>query len=160
MGERGRVMGMSYVSGVTLCTSCSEEDDDDGNSVTWSEVNSWLVDRHFAPLARVEDSASGTKHPQLCIGIGGYNGFPCDEFAVFVMLIKWHSPRQVVLTMVTENDSVCVWVPREGKDPRPALATSCRRCGAPARQWCWMPESTWPLHVERGTPEPEDEPVI
>lgn len=149
-------MEMSRVSGVTLCTSCLEEDDDDGNSVTWSQVNAWLKEHDLESLARVETQHAGKKAMQQCIGIGGYNWFHEDDFAAFVMSINWNSPEGVALVIQPEEGHTRVWMPREGKDPRPALTVKCWHCGTSAGQWCYLPGSTWPLCDERGKPEPEE----
>jgi len=100
---------VSWVSGVTLCTSCVEEDDDEGNSVTWTQVNAWLTEHDFAPLARVEDRAAGTKAMQQCVGIGGYNGFYADDFAAFVRSVDWNAPERVVLVIQPEEGETQVW---------------------------------------------------
>lgn len=113
---------MSHVSGVVLCTSCCEEDDDEGNSALWNQVNAWLADNDFAPLVRVEDNAGGTKHPQMLIGCAGYKDFAAyeDEFAAFVMALDWSCPSNVVLTIQPEETSTRIWRPRgeDGVEPR------------------------------------------
>lgn len=83
---------MSVVTGVVLCTSGVDEE-------LWPRVDAWLVEHGFAALARVDEQASGTKHPQMTIGAAGFSYFPEGEFAAFVDSLQWQLPDDVVLVM-------------------------------------------------------------
>jgi hypothetical protein len=94
---------MSVVSGVVLCTSCVDEE-------LWPRIDAWLVERGFAALARVEEQASGSKHPQMTIGAAGFNYFPEEEFAAFVRSLQWQLPGNVVLVQQHDHrETTAIW---------------------------------------------------
>ena len=112
---------MSIVSGVVLCTSCVEfqSGDEDSPVVLFEEINKWLGSR--GRLTRVEDSFGGSKHPQMYVAGGGFNYFPEDEFAAFVMALPWEEPENVVLIIEPENGATRVF--------RPVVTQLCENCG-------------------------------
>lgn len=104
---------MSFVSGVILIHFCGEQGEtDDSLPYCIEAVNRWLKDvddRNFSPLADVTDHASGSKHPQCQIYCAGYNYFPEDEFAKFVVGLPWEYPENVVLVIQPEEGETRVW---------------------------------------------------
>lgn len=103
---------MSVVSGVVLCTSCAEEEiSEDGPVVLFEKINEWLAAKGSFKLNRVEDSFGGGKHPQMFVAGGGFNYFPEDEFAEFVMSLPWLFPERVVLIIQPEECETRVFRP-------------------------------------------------
>lgn len=104
---------MSVVSGVVLCTSCSDSDD------LRARVQARLSDTNWGGrLKRVDDVAGGPKDPQMWIGIGGFNYLDEEEFATFVLALPWRDPGNVVLVIQPEDGATRVWRVGDGVDPR------------------------------------------
>lgn len=121
------------MSGVVLCTSCVDEE-------LWPRVDAWLVEHEFAPLARVDEQASGTKHPQMTIGVAGYNYFPELDFEQFVRSLPWRQPGNVVLVQQHDHREMTgVW--RADGDRYAQFAAlrtelvAARVCLACGREW-------------------------
>ena len=103
---------MSVVSGVVLCTSCCEEEvSEDGPAVLFVQINEWLSSRGLFHLVLVEDSFGGTKHPQMFVAGGGFNCFPEDDFAAYVIALPWENPERVVLIIQPEEGETRVFRP-------------------------------------------------
>lgn len=103
---------MSVVSGVVLCTSCGEDEaGEDGEVVLFEKINKWLAEKGPFKLCRVESNFGGGKHPQMFVAGGGFNYFPEDEFAAFVLGLPWHNPESVVLVMQPEEGETRVFRP-------------------------------------------------
>lgn len=144
-------MSMSVVSGIILQVHCLDdrEDPDPGKEV-WSRIDEWLA-KHpsgpFDPLVDVTDHLVVHKHPQIYVCGGGYNYFPEEEFAAFVIGLPWERPDRVVLVIQPENgptmvfrppheiESQCVAVgawPNETRQARPGepgrLVIGCSGC--------------------------------
>lgn len=102
---------MGIVSGVVLCTSCAETQvgDEDSPVVLFERIGEWLVSR--GQLNRVEDGFGGWKHPQMYVLGGGFNSFPEDEFAEFVMSLPWDNPENVVLVIQPDQGTTRVFRP-------------------------------------------------
>ncbi len=98
---------MSVVSGVTLQISCAEEfiEQKSGPDVIplVDEVNAWLAAKNFKPLTSLEDHYGGNKHPQVLVYGAGYNYFCEEDFAQFVMALRWNAPECVVLLINPEE---------------------------------------------------------
>lgn len=99
---------MSVVSGITLQISCAEdyveqnEGPDDVPLV--NQINEWLSARQdFWHLTSVEEHFCCGKHPQVLVYGGGFNYFPEEEFAAFVMSLPWRYPENVVLLVNPED---------------------------------------------------------
>ena len=100
---------MSYVTSIVLVTSVHEgRGDDDLRGPQWRAVQDWLGRESFAPLAFVEEHASGTKGVQMFVGLGGYNWFPHERFVEMIRQIEWRDPDHVVLTICTEDGETMV----------------------------------------------------
>ena len=96
---------MSVVTGFVLICAASE-------ALEWAEaapgnvarINAWLGARGFAPLVDVaERHAVGSKHPQLCLFVAGYNHFPEDDFVAFFQSLLWEEPERCVLALQPET---------------------------------------------------------
>lgn len=92
---------MSIVTGIILSTSCDE--DMSAPESPWNLVNAWLVERNYGELKAVDDQFGGEKHPQITVAGGGYNQFPEEEFAKFVLSLDWATPENVVLVVQPED---------------------------------------------------------
>ena len=75
------------------------------------ELTAWLEIRGFQPLAELQERMSGSKHPQTYVFGAGYNHFPEDEFAGFIMGMKWGYPENVVLVIQPEDGRTRIWRP-------------------------------------------------
>lgn len=100
---------MSVVSSVLLQLSCVEDAHDGVNPEWLSQLNAWLKSRHKLDLVRLDEIMARGRHPQTCVVGGGYNYFPEDEFADFVMAMKWESPENVVLIINPEDGPTRIW---------------------------------------------------
>jgi hypothetical protein len=108
---------MSVVTGVVLCMSVCEEDGsqgEDGPPALLEQINAWLAGRsaHFR-LPDITESAGGGKHPQMYIAAAGFNYFPEDDFAAFVMALPWLNPENAVLVMEPEEGETRVFRPTD-----------------------------------------------
>ncbi|MER8404721.1 hypothetical protein NKH16_08185 [Mesorhizobium sp. M1307] len=104
---------MSVVSGVVLCTSSAEDlSSPNGLPILFENIQEWLAERApFQQLNSVEDSFGGSKHPQMFVAGGGFNHFPEDDFAAYVMLLPWQNPENVVLVIDPEEGPTRVFRP-------------------------------------------------
>lgn len=104
---------MSSVSGVLLQVDCIDDRED--NVETWRRVDDWLL-RHdsgpFGPLLDVTDGLIGQKHPQTYVCGSGYNYFPEEDFAAFVVALPWARPGNVVLVINPEDGPTKVFRPQ------------------------------------------------
>jgi hypothetical protein len=112
---------MSFVTGVILCVSVCEDEGsggEDGPPLLFERISDWLASRaeHWM-LARLEDSFTGGKHPQMYVSGGGFNYFPEDDFAEPVMALPWKLPENVVLVMQPEDGPTKVYRPAKGWNP-------------------------------------------
>lgn len=107
---------MSYVSGVVLQVDLADDREaDSGNSPIWKSIDEWLNGHEsgpFRPLRDVTDGLVLHKHPQTYVCGGGYNYFPDEEFAAFVMALPWENPDNVVLLINPEEGPTMVFTPR------------------------------------------------
>ena len=118
---------VSSVTGVLLCYSIAEdfESADDAPPRFLAEINQWLADRAWTPdlpqwrLDPVDEFFGGTKHPQISVWGGGFNHFPEDDFAAFIMSLDWRCPENVVLILNPEDGPARVL--RPWSMPRPVL---------------------------------------
>ena len=53
----------------------------------------------------------GSKHPQVDVFGGGFNYFPNDEFAAFVLSLPWQCQENVALLVNPENGPTKVFRP-------------------------------------------------
>ena len=103
---------MSVVSGVVLCTSSAEDNlYANGPVALLGRVSDWLTARGPFQLTRVEDSFGGDKHPQMYVAGGGFNHFPEDDFAAYVMSLPWENPENVVLVIKPEEGATRIFRP-------------------------------------------------
>lgn len=103
---------MSVVSGVVLCTSCTEDEvHEDGPATLIEKINAWLSERHFGKIMQVESGFGGSKHPQMFVAGAGFNYFPEDEFAAFVLSLPWSSHGNVVLVIEPDQGDTRVFRP-------------------------------------------------
>ena len=93
---------MSVVSGVTIQANISNED-------FIENINKWLKARYFSQLCSVEHYYGGDKHPQVKIWGGGFNYFPEDDFASYIISLPWKFRENVVLLINPEEGSTRVW---------------------------------------------------
>ena len=91
---------MSYVTSVVIIcpTHCEHIY---GTKDKWiAKVNGWLKENYSyaqegcALFENITDNintppCAGTKHPQSCVYIGGFNYFPDAEFSEFFKTLKW-----------------------------------------------------------------------
>lgn len=89
---------MSVVSGIVLCASVDDED-----NFSWTQIRNWLGERHYGDVMPVADRLGGEKHPQMVVAGAGYDDFPNDEFAVFVLSLPWVAPENLVLIIQPED---------------------------------------------------------
>lgn len=105
---------MSVVTGIVLHTSCAEgallPDHDVPNELL--QIAQWLRNRDRACLVEVQDLMCTGKHPQTYVLGGGYNYFPEEEFAAFVMSLPWRCPENVVLIVNPEDGPARVYRPK------------------------------------------------
>jgi len=105
---------VSVVSGVVLCASIAEDcSGPSGQLVLFERIQEWLVEHAgpFQQLNSVEDSFGGSKHPQMFVAGGGFNHFPEDDFAAFVLSLPWQNPENVVLVIDPEEGAPRVFRP-------------------------------------------------
>lgn len=102
---------MSYVSGVLLMVSVCEDGPEDGIPVLVNGLNQWLVTSGHAALADLTEHARVRKHPQCFMFGAGFNYFPEDDFAAFVLAQPWELPENVVLLIQPEEGPTRVWRP-------------------------------------------------
>lgn len=105
---------MSIVSGVTLHMSAAEKSfEQDGKDVVHvvDKINGWLAEQHFGQLVSVEGHYGGNKHPQVLVYGGGYNYFPEDEFAKFVLSLVWDEPEEAVLLIQPDEGPTKIYRP-------------------------------------------------
>ena len=105
---------MSWVSGVVLV--CDDLVDGNGYSEPLPVLNRWLDENYgkgmpCAHLADVAGHVGGNKHPQCLVLAGGFNYFPEDEFAAFVLSLPWERPECVTLVVRPEDGPNRVWSP-------------------------------------------------
>ena len=149
---------VSSVTGVVLCCSISEdcESADDAPPRFLAEINQWLADRAHRDgppqweLVPVDEFFGGAKHPQISVWGGGFNHFPEDDFAAFIMSLDWRCPENVVLILNPEDGPARVlrpWSelpPVPDAEPRPhlsALKTGNSKDGAAGL----AAEAVWPV---------------
>ena len=101
---------MSRVSGVVICTSNFDEEVRE-ESATWTAISAWLGERSFGDLLAVQDGFGGTKHSAMIVVGAGFNYFPEDEFAEFVLGRPWKDPENVVLIIQPEQGKTRVFRP-------------------------------------------------
>ncbi len=109
---------MSVVSGVVLICTVGEDgmdaDPDEGGD-PWKlrEINNWLAENKVAGtgLEDQSEATAGGKHPQFYLFGAGFNYFPENEFADFVMGLQWDFPENVVLIIEPEDGATRVWRP-------------------------------------------------
>ncbi len=103
---------MSVVSSVLLQMSVCEDAFDMALGPGGLLMLAAFLDGHGKrPLADLTDHMPCGKHPQTFVFGGGYNYFPEDEFAEFVMAIEWQCPENVVLVINPEEGPTRVWRP-------------------------------------------------
>lgn len=109
---------MSFVSGVVLCAACYEpelpktECGGDGDPIWLDVINEWLGRwQTGAAIKMVESGFGGDKHPQIRVAGGGFNYFPEDEFAAFVLSQRWEWPESLVLIIQPENGEARIFRP-------------------------------------------------
>ena len=110
---------MSVVSGITLQHGLIEEYALDSNENyerfdLVEKINHWLDGRGHGPLVSVEDIYGGGKNPQIKVYGGGFNHFPEEEFAAFVMSLAWEDLENVVLLIHPEDGPTKVFRPVQG----------------------------------------------
>src|SRR5688572_5443825 len=90
---------MSVVTGIMLILGVGDWEEE-----PLQEVQSWLAERDWPPLADVSEHASGSKHPQFEAWSAGVNYFLDEEdFAQFAMTRKWRDPGNLVLVLQPEE---------------------------------------------------------
>lgn len=102
---------MSRVTGIVLCASTYDSEFSGDEPATWTPINAWLIERGFGELTFVEGNFGGNKHPQMLVAGGGFNYFPDDEFAEFVIGLPWQDPETVVLVVQPEMGATHVFRP-------------------------------------------------
>jgi pyoverdine/dityrosine biosynthesis protein Dit1 len=102
---------MSVVTGVMLITHCVE--DAQRGYDPFILINTWLDERGFGALIRVDDATGGSKHPQYHAFGAGFNYFHCrDEFVELITKqIEWDEPSNVVLILQPEDGRTEVYRP-------------------------------------------------
>lgn len=103
---------MSVVSGVVLCTSIAEDcSSPNGQPVLFERIQEWLTEHAgpFQQLSSVEGSFGGSKHPQMFVAGGGFNHFPENDFATFVLSLPWQNPENVVLVIEPDEGATRVF---------------------------------------------------
>lgn len=106
---------MSTVSGVLMQVHCIDDNEYPGES-QWPKIDAWLAAHEqgpFKPLVDVTDHLITNKHPQTYVAGGGFNAFPEDEFAAFVMGLPWIHPENVVLLINPEDGPTKIWINSE-----------------------------------------------
>lgn len=103
---------MSIVSGVIVCCSCSEDDDN------LDKINAWLGaidDARMGHMRRVERSFGGTKHPQMYVFGAGLNyfGSHVDKFVAFVLSLTWEYRGNLLIIHQPEEGPTQVWRPAD-----------------------------------------------
>jgi hypothetical protein len=114
---------MSNVTGILLCMSCAEvEDNEDGPPVLLSRINEWLAERGFPRGLRLVKFSGGHKHPQWVVAEGGFNYFPDEDFADFILSLPWVIPEQCILVMNPEHSTPRIYrsdlMMERARDPR------------------------------------------
>ena len=115
---------MSVVTGLVLIHSL-------GEALQWNErppatidlINRWLTERQFQPLRDTAHHATGSKHPQALIYTAGYNHFPEDDFAAYVVALDWEKPEAVVLILQPEEGRTRVFRPPHDTLPSPEASS-------------------------------------
>ena len=103
---------MSVVTGLVLMCSLAdgECDGDEGlPSENIANLNRWLAARGFQPLLNVSSESGGSKHPQCCVFVCGYNYFPEIDFVKFVQSLEWRDRDNLVLAMQPEDGPTQTW---------------------------------------------------
>lgn len=101
---------MSFVSSVLLQVSCAEESfHDEGPRPGLVAINDWLSQRNMLPIVELDELMCCGKHPQTYVFGGGYNHFPEDDFADFILGMKWDCPENVVLVINPEEGPTRIW---------------------------------------------------
>ena len=97
---------MSYVTSVVLITNLEAygSKGEDGPPLLIEQINEWLKTNEKMPLVQVDELVCCGKHPETFIGAGGYNYFPVEKFAEFVVSLPWEDPESVVLIMHTNGN--------------------------------------------------------
>lgn len=101
---------MSLVTGLTIVTSCVEDEVE-------TIINQWLQEHNPGWLVKnVADQGGGSKHSQMHVFVGGLNYFTPEDRIVFFEFIKtivWDSARSVVVIINHEGDDepAHVWRP-------------------------------------------------
>lgn len=104
---------MSVVSSVILQMSTAENAFDDEEEVRpgVDAITAWLEKYGHAPMVELQEHMPRGKHPQTFVFGGGYNHFPEDSFAEFVMGMTWNAPECVVLMINPECGETRIWRP-------------------------------------------------
>lgn len=95
---------MSVVSGIVLTVGVMDAPLPDA-------IFQWFAERRLSPLADLTSHTSGNKHPQISIFGAGFNYFPEDEFAIFILDQPWVDPESVVLLIHPEEGRTRIWRP-------------------------------------------------
>lgn len=95
---------MGHVTGLVLVCSAADE------GTNFDGINTWLTERKFAALVELANrNAVGSKHPEICVYVAGYNYFPDHEFVAFFRSLRWYVPDRCVLVLTPEGDDpACV----------------------------------------------------
>lgn len=103
---------MSVVTAITLQIDVGEtyieQENGPGIFPVINKINGWLAARNFGALAPLSDHYGGSKHPQVEVFGAGFDYFPWEDFAQFVMSLEWENPDNVVLLVNPEEGPTMV----------------------------------------------------
>lgn len=109
---------MSVVSSVLLQIHCAENEFTENERIPdyvppgIQRINDWLDERGKMSLVQLDEQMCCGKHPQTLVFGGGYNHFPEDDFAEFILSLHWDNPENVVLIINPEEGPTRVWRPK------------------------------------------------
>lgn len=104
---------MSSVSSVILQVSCAEDgfDCEEEKHKNIDKINKWLKKNNKFPLVDLTSYMQRGKHPQTFVFGAGYNFFPEEDFASFIINRKYNYPENVVLLINPEDGKTKVYRP-------------------------------------------------
>lgn len=100
---------MSYVTGVVLITSCSEDPAVITALGAWVLAQPYGCSAYGAPVfTDVADRAVG-HHPELCIWTAGLNYLPDKEFLYELGRADWQDPDNLIVVLSRPNCNALVF---------------------------------------------------